>query len=342
MYNRLSPQKNANFSLFVLHSSFFTLHSTLLLLLVLAQDLDFLHERRDGVDALAVSGQVVEGEVHVEEILPLMAHDGQRLDLGQVDVVEAQDGEHLRQRPLVVGEAEDDARLVGLLDRTEESRLLGVAHHEEPREVVRIVVDAFLQHLHAIHLGCVRRADGRPPSHVVLGDIGSRACGILRLHRLEVGMVGEKLAALHQGHRMRMHFLEGAPVVLGQTADAVLDVEPVLPHHGGAALPEQLVVVEQTARDGVLDGGDSDDGRVALDVLEHLLEGGATDQLDLLSLEILMGGDVMERPQLSLYCYSLHFAYMSFTKNGPVCLLRKTVLLNHERDRFDRFLNLIS
>ena len=62
-----------------------------------------------------------------------------------------------------------------------------------------------------------------------------------------------------------------------QAADAVLDVELVLAHHGGSALPEQLVVVEQTASDGVLDGADADDGRISLDVLKHLLESSATD-----------------------------------------------------------------
>ena len=74
-----------------------------------------------------------------------------------------------------------------------------------------------------------------------------------------------------------MNLLQGTPVVGRQTADAVLDVEFVLTHHGGSALPEQLVVVEQTSGDGVLDGADADDGRISLDVLKHLLEGSATD-----------------------------------------------------------------
>ena len=90
-------------------------------------------------------------------------------------------------------------------------------------------------------------------------------------------MVGEELATLHQRHRMRVNLLQGAPVVGRQAANAVLDVELVLSHHGGSALPEQLVVVEQTAGDGVLDGADADDGRISLDVLKHLLEGSATD-----------------------------------------------------------------
>ncbi len=143
------------------------------------------------------------------------------------------------------------------------------------------------------------------PLHLVLGDVSCRTCGILSLHRLEVGMVGEELATLHQSHRMGVNLLQGAPVVIRQTADAVLDVELVLAHHGGSALPEQLVVVEQTARYGILDGADADDGRIALDVLEHLLEGGATNQLYLLALEILMGSDVVETiPTLLVLLFS--------------------------------------
>ena len=114
----------------------------------------------------------------------------QRLDLGEIDVVETQDGEHLGERSLIVSQTEDDARLVGLFDGTEQGCLLRIADHEESGVVVRIVVDVFLQHLHTVHVGSVRRADGCPSPYLVLGDVGCRACGIFCLHRLEVGMIG--------------------------------------------------------------------------------------------------------------------------------------------------------
>ena len=41
---------------------------------------------------------------------------------------------------------------------TEQGCLLGIADHEKPGVIVRIVVDVFLQHLHAVHVGSVRRA----------------------------------------------------------------------------------------------------------------------------------------------------------------------------------------
>ncbi len=83
---------------------FYNFFQLLLSFLVLAENLDFLHQWCDGINTLAVSGKVVEGEVYIEEIFPLMSDDGQRLNLGQVHIVEAQDGEHLGERSLVVGQ----------------------------------------------------------------------------------------------------------------------------------------------------------------------------------------------------------------------------------------------
>lgn len=50
---------------------------------------------------------------------------------------------------------------------------------------------------------------------------------------------------------MGVNLLQGAPVVFWQTADAVLYMELVFAYHGGSALPEQFVIVEQAARNGV-------------------------------------------------------------------------------------------
>ena len=91
-------KEDTNSSLFVLHSSLISS----LFLLIFSQHLDFLHQRRDGIDALAIAGQIIEGEIHVEELFPFMTDAWQRLDLGEIDVVEAQDGEHLGERTLVV------------------------------------------------------------------------------------------------------------------------------------------------------------------------------------------------------------------------------------------------
>ena len=201
---------------------------------------------------------------------------------------------------------EDEARLVGLWQRPEEVGLQGVAHHEEACEVVLVVLYRVLQYAHAVHLGCLAAADGCPSSAVLLLDILCRACGVLSLHHLQFGVVGEVVAALHQRHGVRVHLVHRSPVVLGQTADAVAYVQFMLSHDRRSRLLQQFVVVQQAPRDGVLYRHHAYGGGVALDVLEHLLECGAADELYLLSLEILMGGDIVEGAQQSLYCYSFH------------------------------------
>ena len=97
-----------------------------------------------------------------------------------------------------------------------------------------------------------------------------------------------------------MYLLQGSPVVIGQAADAVADVELVLTHDGCPAGTEQLIVVQQAARNGVLNGQHADDRGVALDVLKHFLERIAADQRDLLALEILVGGNDPGTPCMAI------------------------------------------
>jgi hypothetical protein len=82
--------------------------------------------------------------------------------------------------------------------------------------------------------------------------------------------------------------------------------------------------VEQAAGDGVFDGGHTDAGGVALDILEHLFKSGTADELNLFTLEVLVCGDVVERPELSLYGYSLHILFLilkSYIRKSPTSLL---------------------
>jgi len=53
-----------------------------------------------------------------------------------------------------------------------------------------------------------------------------------------------------------------------------------------------------------------------LDLLEHLFEGAAANQLNLFPLEVKVCRDVVERPYQSLYCNSLHIQ-LSVSKTSP-------------------------
>ena len=107
-------------------------------------------------------------------------------------------------------------------------------------------------------------------------------------------------------------------VVVGQAADAVADVQLVLAHHAAARVTEQLIVMEQAAGYGVLNGYHADERGVLAHLAEHLLERGAAYQLYLLVLKVQVGGYVVERPCESLYGYSFHFFFI--LKKTPLAL----------------------
>ena len=61
-------------------------------------------------------------------------------------------------------------------------------------------------------------------------------------------MLGKELAALHESHGMGMDLLYGLPLVVGQTTDAMGNMQLVLPHYTESRIAEQLVVVQETTR----------------------------------------------------------------------------------------------
>ena len=91
-----------------------------------------------------------------------MPDDGQRLYLGQVDVVEGENGKHLGQTAFLMGQREYEARLVGMLYLPHEIGLVGMAYHQKAGKVVLVVLDMVFQYLHAIEPGGIGMADGRP------------------------------------------------------------------------------------------------------------------------------------------------------------------------------------
>ena len=103
-----------------------------------------------------------------------------------------------------------------------------------------------------------------------------------------------------------MNLADGAPIVVGQTADAMGDVQLVLSHNSGAALAQQFVVVQQRTGYRILDSCHAYHRRVFMDALEHLLKRGAALQLYLFTLEVEVGRNVVERTRQSLYSYSFH------------------------------------
>ena len=210
------------------------------------------------------------------------------------------------QRTLLVGQREHHAGLVGLRQRAQQVGLVGIAHHQEARKIVLVVLDVVLQHLQTVKPRGLGMADGGPPAPALLGYHLGGAGGVLGLHILQLRVAGQKVATLHQGHGVRVYLADGAPVVAGQTADAMGDVQLMLAHNGGARIAQQLVVVQQRTGYGVLNGRHAYHRGVLLQALKHLLKRGAALQLYLLALEVEVGGYVVKRARQSLYRYSLH------------------------------------
>jgi hypothetical protein len=86
----------------------------------------------------------------------------------------------------------------------------------------------------------------------------------------------------------------------------------MLSDDGRARVAQQLIVVEQTSGDGILDGEHADGRGVLLDAGKDFLESAATDELYLFSLEKQVCCNVVERPDESLNGYSLHIFF-------PIC-----------------------
>ena len=204
--------------------------------------------------------------------------------------------------------------------------LVGMAYHQEAGKVVLVVLDMVFQHLHAIEPGGIGMADGRPTLAAVAADVFGTPRGVLAFHCLDTGMVGEKVAALHQRHGVRVDLGHAGPVVVGQTADGMLDVQTVFAHDGSTRRAQQFIIMQQRAGYRVLNGEKANHGGVTSDILEYLFEGRAADDLQLFSFEILMCRYIMKRPDYSLYCYSLH-SYLLFMQKSRSNRLEAGLLL---------------
>ena len=102
---------------------------------------------------------------------------------------------------------------------------------------------------------------------------------------------------------MGIDLLDVGPVFARQAHDAVFDVQFVFADDGGTALPQQFIVVEQTARNGVLDGHQCQAVVVFFHGGKEVFKGVTPHHFEFLALKILMGGNIVKRPPYALNCY---------------------------------------
>ena len=176
------------------------------------------------------------------------------------------------ERTFLVRQREDDARLIGLHQRAQHIGLIRIRYYKKSGEVVLVVLNVIFKNLQTVEFGCLSVTNSSPPSLLTFGNHLRRTSGVLSLHILQLWVLGQELTALHQRHRMRVDFCNRLPVVFRQTADAMGDVQLVLSDNRGSGVTEQLIVVEQGACNGILDGEHTDGSGILLDTVKDLFE----------------------------------------------------------------------
>ena len=224
---------------------------------IFAEDAEVAGQRTCCIDGLPVAEGVVERYVDVELVLPFASDDRQRLDLREVDVVEREDGQHLREASLRVAEREDERGLVRAGGIVELRGARFVGQDQEAGEVVLVGLDAASEDFETVHLRGVGPADGGRSREVFFGDFPGASGGVVAFDDFQGRAAFEELAALHQRNGVRMNFADFVECLPGERCDDVGDAEFLLADDAGAAALQEFVVGEQASGDGVLDGGDS-------------------------------------------------------------------------------------
>ena len=280
--------------------------NALLSIAIYAKLFEFAGQRSNRVQSLSVATLLVEREIDVEHVLPLLPDNRQTLYFSQVEFIERKDREDCAQAAFLMGKCEDEAGFVDWSGVSDGRSFLGLSEDEEAREVVFVSLDALLQHFHSVDVGSVSMADGSVSVSALPADVGCGPCCIVRFDYLEFRMSVEELPALHEGNGMGVHLFEVFPTFIWQTHNAVLDAELVFADNRHAALSQQLVVVEQASGYRVLNRHESQQVFLRFESCEHLFESVAADQFHLLALEEAMGGYVVETAFDALYCYPFH------------------------------------
>ena len=118
---------------------------------------------------------------------------------GQVQFIERENGQHLRERAFFVGKGEYQTGFVGLTDIAQQVGALRLAEYQKTGEIVFVGLDAFFQCFHAVQRGCEFGTDGGLSAQLFPADDFRRAGRVLTFHDFQTGMPGQKFAALHQG-----------------------------------------------------------------------------------------------------------------------------------------------
>ena len=213
-------------------------------------------------------------QIRVEEVLPLAAGNRPRFELRQIDAAQREHAERLEERARLVGEREDERRLVG-----RRRRQRPVADDQEPRDVVLVVLNRRPERHQAEHFGGARRRDRRGIVHLFVGDQLRAARRVVGRNHLDAGQRPEEPIALRQRLRVRIDPAHPLHRAARQREKVVLDPQLHLAHDRQMMLEEQVEVAVDAAADRILDRQHAVRRRAGLDRVEDVLEGAAGHEL---------------------------------------------------------------
>ena len=145
---------------------------------------EFEGERVHGFHALEIPCILIIRHINIKAVLPFVTDDGERLNFGEIDFVEAEDTQHACQCALFVRQCENECGLVAQCDTEHSIVPFAAAHHQESGEVVLIVLNASLQQLETIPSCGIGVTDGRVSVPLFASDVSRRAGCVVGFHAL--------------------------------------------------------------------------------------------------------------------------------------------------------------
>lgn len=129
-----------------------------------------------------------------------------------------------------------------------------VGQQQKAGEVAFVGLDALLENLQPVAFGGHPAADGGVTLQMAGGDLGGAARRVVALDGFELRVRLEEFAALHQGDGVGVDLVQVVGPLPGQRRQHVRDAQLALADDLQLAAAQQLVVLQQTAGDRVLDG----------------------------------------------------------------------------------------
>ena len=273
-------------------------------------------EASEAVDEVAIGLQFLERvddgfvlrvafEGKVEDVFPRAVGVRAALDAGEIQVALGKATERSMQcaGPAGIAQHEQQRRLdLACFGERVRHLLDGV----KPGEVhPRQVLDALGQNLETVELAGVGASDSAYGFIATLRDLFGAACCVVERRALDVLVASEKAAALREPLRVAQDFFKVFDFHSGQCAQAVRNLQLDFAHDGVAPLVQQIVVVVDGTRGGVLDGDGPAVHGAGLDALENLLEGIHRNDFDIVSEQVI-GGAFAVGPATALKCDLLH------------------------------------